>query len=73
MYLPKKDATITLKDENGEEHDTTFLAYKKGLSAGWRGFSIYHELVDGDALVFQLVEPTTFKVIAQLVFFSNTI
>ncbi|XP_042449535.1 B3 domain-containing protein Os06g0194400-like [Zingiber officinale] len=62
MYLPKKDATITLIDENGEEHDTTYLAHKKGLSAGWRGFSIYHELVDGDALVFQLVEPTTFKV-----------
>lgn len=73
MYLPKKDATITLIDENGEEHDTTYLAHKKGLSAGWRGFSIYHELVDGDALVFQLAEPTTFKVIAQLVYFPNTI
>ncbi|XP_010269220.1 PREDICTED: B3 domain-containing protein At3g19184-like [Nelumbo nucifera] len=62
MNLPKRDETIILEDENGEEHPTTFLAQKTGLSAGWRGFAISHELVDGDALVFQLVKRTTFKV-----------
>lgn len=62
LNLPKCDATITLIDEDGEKYDATYLAYKTGLSAGWRGFSIAHELVDGDALVFQLIEDTTFKV-----------
>ncbi|KAL3614199.1 hypothetical protein CASFOL_042273 [Castilleja foliolosa] len=61
-HLPTRDVTINLVDENGDESDTKYLHDKKGLSAGWRGFSIDHELVDGDALVFQLVEPTTFKV-----------
>lgn len=50
-------------DEAGDEHPTKYLAQKAGLSGGWRGFAIDHELVDGDALVFQLVSPTTFKVI----------
>ncbi|TYH33212.1 hypothetical protein ES332_D13G043000v1 [Gossypium tomentosum] len=35
---------------------------ERSLSGGWRGFSIDHNLVDGDALVFQLVAPTEFKV-----------
>lgn len=33
------------------------------LVGGWKGFAIDHQLVDGDALVFQLVKPTEFKVI----------
>ena len=57
-----------LEDENGDTYETLFLARKAGLSAGWRGFSISHELVDGDALVFQLIKSTTFKV-----FYRNTI
>ncbi|XP_072971314.1 B3 domain-containing protein Os06g0194400-like [Typha angustifolia] len=61
-YLPKHDATVTLVDEMEEEFDTVYLAKKRGLSGGWRGFSIHHQLVDGDALVFQLIKPTTFKV-----------
>jgi hypothetical protein len=52
---------MTLEDENGDEFQTKYLAQKTGLSGGWRGFSIDHELVDGDALVFQLVSPTRFK------------
>ncbi|KAK6946126.1 hypothetical protein RJ641_013670, partial [Dillenia turbinata] len=32
------------------------------LTAGWRGFSLDHELADGDALVFQLIDHTIFKV-----------
>lgn len=49
-------------DEEGEECLTVYLARKAGLSGGWRGFSIDHGLVDGDALVFQLIRPLTFKV-----------
>ncbi|KAJ3673224.1 hypothetical protein LUZ60_006598 [Juncus effusus] len=60
--LPKKDETITLIDEENDEFDTVYLANKQGLSGGWRGFSLAHELVDGDALVFQLVSRTSFKV-----------
>jgi hypothetical protein len=54
---------MTLIDEDGEEYPTTYLAQKTGLSAGWRGFSIAHNLVDGDALIFELVKRTAFKVI----------
>ncbi|KAM0007967.1 putative transcription factor B3-Domain family [Helianthus debilis subsp. tardiflorus] len=61
-HLPKNDGTVTLIDEEGEEFPTVYLAHKIGLSGGWRGFSLSHELVDGDALVFQLIEPTVFKV-----------
>nr|GMD64745.1 B3 domain-containing protein At3g19184-like [Ipomoea batatas] len=61
-HLPKRDEMITLVDENGDESDTKYLAMKTGLSGGWRGFALDHELVDGDALVFQLIEPTRFKV-----------
>lgn len=53
---------MTLIDESGGEHQTRYLAHKAGLSAGWKGFSIAHELVDGDALVFQLINATEFKV-----------
>ncbi|CAK9150778.1 unnamed protein product [Ilex paraguariensis] len=61
-HLPKRDETLTLVDEDGNESFTKYLAMKSGLSGGWRGFAIDHELVDGDALVFQLIKPTTFKV-----------
>lgn len=50
--------------------ETKYLAHKSGLSAGWRGFAIEHELVDGDALVFQLTEPTSFKVSCSPISFS---
>ncbi|GMH02700.1 hypothetical protein Nepgr_004539 [Nepenthes gracilis] len=61
-HLPDHDDMITLVDEDGGEWETKYLAGKTGLSGGWRGFSIDHELVDGDALVFQLIRPTKFKV-----------
>lgn len=54
-----------LVDEEGVESPTKYLALKTGLSGGWRGFAIDHELVDGDALVFQQTDPTTLKVISQ--------
>ncbi|KAL2927465.1 hypothetical protein RDABS01_019796 [Bienertia sinuspersici] len=61
-HLPDYDETFTLVDEDGDEWQAKYLARKNGLSGGWRGFSIDHSLVDGDALIFQLIEPATFKV-----------
>ncbi|KAK3025602.1 hypothetical protein RJ639_042100 [Escallonia herrerae] len=60
--LPKHDATLTLTDEEGDEWPTKYLPRKTGLSGGWKGFAVDHSLVDGDALVFQLISPTAFKV-----------
>lgn len=61
-HLPDKDTTITLEDESGKEYKTKYIACKTGLSAGWRQFSAVHKLQEGDVVVFQLVEPTKFKV-----------
>ncbi|KAK3142258.1 hypothetical protein QOZ80_4BG0344280 [Eleusine coracana subsp. coracana] len=61
-YMPKKDCIITLVDEKDEEFDTNYLAYKKGLSGGWAGFALSHGIRDGDATIFQLINPTTFNV-----------
>ncbi|XP_059449635.1 B3 domain-containing protein At3g19184-like isoform X2 [Corylus avellana] len=61
-HLPSKDEMITLVDEDGNESPTKYLFHKTGLSGGWKGFATCHDLVDGDALVFQLIKPTKFKV-----------
>ncbi|XP_057537702.1 B3 domain-containing protein Os01g0234100-like isoform X2 [Amaranthus tricolor] len=61
-HLPIHDTKMVLVDEAGQEFDTTYLAGKKGLSAGWRGFSIHQNLHAGDALVFHLIAPTKFKI-----------
>ncbi|CAL4986792.1 unnamed protein product [Urochloa decumbens] len=61
-HLPKGDAGIVLEDENGEDHHTTYLGGKQGLSAGWRGFALDHDLKVGDVVVFELVKSTKFKI-----------
>ncbi|KAJ3673694.1 hypothetical protein LUZ60_005686 [Juncus effusus] len=61
-HLPKSDCTVTLIDEDGAEFDTKFFSVRTALSGGWQGFAVAHKLVDGDACVFHLVNPTTFKV-----------
>lgn len=53
---------MTLEDESGRQCQLKYIAYKTGLSAGWRQFAASHNLIEGDVLVFQLVEPTKFKV-----------
>lgn len=58
--------TIKLEDESGEVYETKYLCAKTGLSGGWRGFSIAHSIMEGDAVVFQLVMPTQFKVLIAL-------
>lgn len=61
-YLPKSTAEIILEDEEGTEYEAVFISKRTGLSGGWRAFALDHKLDDGDALVFELVEPTRFKV-----------
>lgn len=53
---------MTLQDECGKEFKMKYIAYKTGLSAGWRQFCVAHRLFEGDVLVFQLIESCTFKV-----------
>ncbi|KAM5576521.1 B3 domain-containing protein Os01g0234100 [Rosa sericea] len=61
-HLPEKDITMTLEDEGGRQFQSKYIACKTGLSAGWRQFAASHKLLEGDVLVFQLVEPAKFKV-----------
>ncbi|KAJ9170712.1 hypothetical protein P3X46_018801 [Hevea brasiliensis] len=61
-HLPYEDTIITLEDECGKGFRMKYIAYKTGLSAGWRQFSVAHQLLEGDVLVFQLIEPCKFKV-----------
>ncbi|GAV86361.1 B3 domain-containing protein/DUF724 domain-containing protein [Cephalotus follicularis] len=61
-HLPNEDTTVTLEDEYGKQFDMKYIAYKTGLSAGWRQFSVAHNLLEGDVLVFQLIRHKTFKV-----------
>ena len=51
-----------LEDENGHDHQTTYLGAKQGLSGGWRGFALKHDIKVGDVVVFHLVRSTKFKV-----------
>ncbi|XP_076934395.1 B3 domain-containing protein Os01g0234100-like [Bidens hawaiensis] len=62
LHMPKQDETVVLLDEDEHEYDTKFLAHKTGLSGGWRGFSMAHNLLAGDALVFQLIDHWKFRV-----------
>ncbi|KAL9275914.1 B3 domain-containing protein [Drosera capensis] len=60
--MPRKDELVTLVDEEGDEYPTMWLQRKTGLSGGWRGFSLAHGLVDGDAVVFQVIKHGVLKV-----------
>ena len=53
---------MVLEDEKGKEYDAIYIGKRTGLSGGWRGFSLDHNLEDGDALIFELSEPERFKV-----------
>ncbi|GAB2219788.1 hypothetical protein Droror1_Dr00007425 [Drosera rotundifolia] len=60
--LPRHDELITLVDEEGDEYPTVWLERKMGLSGGWKGFAVAHDLVDGDAVVFQVIKHGVLKV-----------
>ena len=62
QYMPREDERFILEDDKGKEWECLYLAHKTGLSGGWRGFSLDHELVDGDSCIFELVKPLRFKV-----------
>ncbi|CAM8904315.1 unnamed protein product [Rhodiola kirilowii] len=62
VHLPSEDCEVILEDEELQLYRTKYLAYKKTLSGGWRGFSIAHKIVVGDVVVFQLVAPCKMKV-----------
>ncbi|KAJ4762840.1 B3 domain-containing protein [Rhynchospora pubera] len=61
-YLPKGEAKMVLEDENGVDFDTVYIGSRSGLSGGWKGFAVHHNLEDGDALVFELTAPDHFKI-----------
>ena len=65
---------MVLEDEKGKEYDAIYIGKRTGLSGGWRGFSLDHNLEDGDALIFELSEPERFKVpftLPYLVFWTS--
>ncbi|XP_074335859.1 B3 domain-containing protein Os01g0234100-like [Apium graveolens] len=62
VHLPNEDAILILEDENGECTELEYVAEKTGLNAGWRKFAVGQKLLEGDVLLFHLVEPLKFKV-----------
>ncbi|CAI9104356.1 OLC1v1003011C1 [Oldenlandia corymbosa var. corymbosa] len=62
LHLPSQDATIILEDEHLRQYSTKYLVARRGLSAGWKGFSIAQNLVEGDVLVFHMVKRYKIKV-----------
>ncbi|KAF6176156.1 hypothetical protein GIB67_023447 [Kingdonia uniflora] len=68
-YLPKQNIDITLVDEDMEELIVQFLHEHRRVK-GWGVFSTAHKLVEGDALVFLLVNSTEFQVMNLLMIIS---
>ncbi|KAL8541367.1 hypothetical protein ACS0TY_002571 [Phlomoides rotata] len=61
-----------LADERHREYYTKYLPERRGLSAGWRGFSISHNLEEGDVLVFHLVGVWKMKVTHSTTFLNSS-
>ena len=53
---------MVLEDENGSEYEAVYIDNKSGLSGDWRAFALDHKLDDGDALIFELIEASRFKI-----------
>lgn len=53
---------MVLEDEKGVEHQVKYIRARGALCGGWKGFASCQNLEIGDALVFELSEPTRFKV-----------
>ncbi|GAQ88394.1 hypothetical protein KFL_004240060 [Klebsormidium nitens] len=56
VHMPSHDVWVTLLDADGEAWECKYLGGKKGLSAGWRGYSIHKGFDDGDALAFEVLD-----------------
>ncbi|KAL7603417.1 hypothetical protein Lser_V15G20174 [Lactuca serriola] len=61
-FLPKQDCIMILEDEIGEKWEVKYIANKNGLSAGWKIFVVAHDLIEGDVLVFHLIETYKLKI-----------
>ncbi|KAH9623603.1 hypothetical protein KSS87_005762 [Heliosperma pusillum] len=61
-YLPVKETIMTLETESGDLYKVKYLPQRPGLGAGCMTFANGEKLVQGDLLVFHLVEATKFKV-----------
>ena len=64
--FPRRGEVITLIDEDADEYQVTYVARDNRLSGGWKGFAVAHGLLDGDAVVFQLIKPTACKVLVNM-------
>ncbi|GER42192.1 B3 domain-containing protein [Striga asiatica] len=60
--MPTQDESIVLVDESDKEYSMKYSVRKNRLSGGWRIFSVSHKLLEGDALLFHLIEPCKFRV-----------
>ncbi|MCL7037552.1 hypothetical protein MKW94_008380 [Papaver nudicaule] len=58
----EKKVRLVLENEEGLVYETNYNGAYGYLSTGWRTFCMDHKLDNGDALVFELIEPTRFKV-----------
>lgn len=67
-HLPEKDTSVILEDESGEQFQVKYIQGRWGLSGGWRSFAMGHKLLEGDVLIFQLVESNKMKVTFEVVF-----
>nr|GFA01309.1 hypothetical protein [Tanacetum cinerariifolium] len=61
-HLPKDDVTVVLVDKDDQKFNTKYLDRKTKLSGGWKAFSVAHNLLPGDVLVFSLIEQWKMKV-----------
>ncbi|KAF6158003.1 hypothetical protein GIB67_008132 [Kingdonia uniflora] len=61
-HLPKNNIMITPVDVKDEEYTVKYIVKALAVSVGWRIFVVAHKLIEGDVLVFQLVEDVKFKV-----------
>ncbi|CAI9282955.1 unnamed protein product [Lactuca saligna] len=61
-FMPKEETTFALENETCEKWEVKYIAYKNGISAGWKSFVVAHDLIEGDVLVFHLMEAFKFKV-----------
>lgn len=67
-HLPPNELKMVLEDEDGQEYDAIYIGKRTGLSGGWRGFAMDHNLEEGDVLVFELRKPARFKVHMYFIF-----
>ncbi|KAI3833517.1 hypothetical protein MKW98_024516 [Papaver atlanticum] len=62
LSMDREKWEMVLVDEKGIEYDTIYIPKRTGLSGGWKAFALDHKVDDGDAVVFELIEPAKFKV-----------